>query len=474
MRIVASILILLAVCSPLAADQARVAAAAKLGAVTVTVRMSCCESQAKEGEKSQSRVAASTDASGNARPIAAESKNPELKPSGSSPSTDRRGDRPDCVTVCTGVAIAPGVVVTSLSPPPSAKFRVTLPGGKRATAHPRVIDHYSGLLLLGVEKLDVPAVEMAERPPAVGATIFSSAAWGNERPTFSQGMISAVDRSLAGTNLPPLLQLDLRTVSTSGGAAVIDGEHRLHGIIVAHERTSERGGWAYAVPTTHLRRMVKAYQQDQTVTLERRRPVVGFKLDWSRRQDHVLVRHVERSGPAHKAGLREAAQILEVDAVQVRSPFEVMKAILARQPGDILVILVRQPDKEGNVDERKLAIKLAGETGPPIRVAPINEPQVNVKLRGQNVEVQSPTSGRPVQDQARLLEEATSRYLVLIEKQRTAITTLEDELRARDTKIDRLLAELVELKKLVTERSGRDLPASPASRSASSPAGGSP
>jgi hypothetical protein len=282
-------------------------------------------------------------------------------------------------------------------------------------------------------------------------------------------MVSAVDRTLPGTNLPPLLQLDLRTASTSGGAAVIDAEHRLQGIIVAHEVASERGAWAYAVPASHLPRLIKAHQKDKEnlVTLECRRAIAGIRLD--RQRDRVLVRKLEKEGPAAKAGLREGAQVLEVDGVRIRSPLEVYKAILARQPGDVLEILVRQPDQEGNAAERKLAIRLGDGTGPPMRVAPLGEPQVSVKIRGQNVEVQSASSPSGGQ-QLQLFQEAIKRYLSLIESQRRSILELQDELRSRDSKIDTLRAELLELKKLLAEKlaAGRSTGANPASPAGSS------
>jgi S1-C subfamily serine protease len=455
---------------PLVADEASVAAASKLIPITVTVRMSSCETPGTDQEKTTGGAALGPAAIGATRTGSSreDSSSGSLPVSGAKDKSngDKSSERPDCVTVCTGITIGRGLVVTSLSPTLSAKFRITLPGGRRASAQPRVIDHYSGLLLLAVEKMDVAGAALADKSPPIGSSVYSAAAWGSENPTFSQGMVSAVDRTLPGTNLPPLLQLDLRTAPTSGGAAVIDGEHRLQGIIVAHEVGTERVAWAYAVPASHLTRLMKAHQDDKLVTLERRRAVAGIRLD--RQRDRVVVRRLEKESPAALAGLREGAQILEVEGVRIRSPLEVYKAILARQPGDLLQILVRQADHDGNDADKKLAIKLGDGTGPPVRVAPLGEPQVSVKIRGQNVEVQP----RPPADQTQLLPEAVKRYLALIDTQRRAIVELHDELRSRDSKIDRMRAELTELKRLVAEKFAANPGSAPAPPSSSG--GGTP
>ena len=121
--------------------------------------------------------------------------------------------------------------------------------------------------------------------------------------------------------------------------------------------------------------------------------------------------------------------MLEVDGVRIRSPWEVYKAILAaarRCSGDSGT---PRSLKGGKDAERKIGDPTRRRRGSAVRVAPLGEPQVSVKIRGQNVEVQPASSPSPA-DPVQLLQEAMKRYLSLIDKQRQAISELQAELLA--------------------------------------------
>jgi serine protease Do len=253
------------------------------------------------------------------------------------------------VTVFSGVSLGGGLLVAPLFASSDSRIRITLPGGDQAEARARVLDEYSGLALLEMDKRDVPGVELCETPPKVGSWVISAAAWGVEKPVVSLGIVSGVDRSIPGANYPPLLQCDLRTAETSSGAGLVNPQGQLLGIVIAADTADQRRGWTYAVPVKHVQRLLRARAEhpadakaENVVVLKRRRPVVGMVLEGD--AEEVIVSRVEKGSPAEKAGIQVGDQILAADGVKIRAVYQAVTPLLGKQPGDTVVYLVQQQD----------------------------------------------------------------------------------------------------------------------------------
>jgi S1-C subfamily serine protease len=385
------------------------------------------------------------------------------------------------VTVCSGVSVARGLVVTFDPPPadrkaPERRYRVTLPDGQQAKASSRVIDHYSGLALVAIDKPDLPALELAAEAPAVGARVLTAAAAGIERPVVSLGIVGGVDRSLAGTGLPPLVQCDVRTTEASVGAAVVDRQGKLLGVIAATTGSAEGRGWTYAVPAKHIQRLLDAQQVDRLIVLDRRRPTVGLTMGAGNREGLVEVERVEPGGPADRAGIRKGDVIVEADGRKIRSAYQAVDLILNRQPGDKLRLLV---DQEGA--QRTLDVTLGSSSEPirysqsganlPVRVGP----QIRMRTTGpQSFEVgkagEPEAAGVALKAQFAKDRDELSLLRRQLEAFEKVIAGLQDELQRRERTetetretVERLERELSVLRRQLRERENDPKSTPPAS-----------
>ena len=297
------------------------------------------------------------------------------------------------VTVCSGVSLGGGKVVTFAAAPADSRFRVTLPGGEQAEARPAVADEYSGLVLLEILRRDQPGVTLAKVLPPVGSAVLTASAAGIELPVVSLGILGGVDRAIPGSELPPLLQCDVRTTDSSSGAAIVDRQGDLIGIVAATSAANGQGGWTYAVPARHVERLIKAHVEGggtsmrtkPLVVLKRRRPVVGLTMGSGAKEGTVRVERVEPGGPAAAAGIRTGDLILETDGRRIRNAYQAVDLILKKQPGDEIQFLV---DHDGA--SRSVALTLA--SGATLDVAPYVAgdsplrvgPQLNVRAMSRN------------------------------------------------------------------------------------------
>ena len=288
------------------------------------------------------------------------------------------------VMVCTGIAVGKHLVVTSAFASADATIRVTTPMGGRGEAKLRVIDEYSGLMLIETPTLELSPIPRSEKAPAAGQWVLLGAGWGAEAPVVTFGVVSGVDRQQPG--YPPLLQCDVRTVETASGAAVLDLQGKLQGVVVAIDMAKPQG-LTFAVPTRHVDRLLRTWslkdpakdaakdaakdseddqeprgQSDQktegdsppqgdqsadsqdVVILRRGRPEAGMVLQGKVElagEPQVVVQRVRKGSPAQRAGFAVGDEILSVDGVQIRSVYEAVRPVLSRQPGDTLTYRIR-------------------------------------------------------------------------------------------------------------------------------------
>jgi S1-C subfamily serine protease len=371
----------------------------------------------------------------------------------------------DSVAVCSGVSVGKGLVVTYVSAPKGARFRITLPGGKQSEASPDVIDHYSGLTLLDTGKVDLPGIPLAEDLPSVGAWVLSAAAWGMERPVVSFGILSGKERSIRGAPFPPLLQCDVRTAETSSGAGLADGNGKLVGVVVAADAAKQRGGWTYAVPVDHVKRLLRARDEDKTVVLKRRRPVVGLVLAPGDAPGVVVVEKVTEGGPADKAGVKVGDQVVAADGLNIRSVYQAVVPLMRKQPGDTLSLLVEQPMGRREIEvtlgggiELPASHQFAGAVGlidPRVQVARVGPGSFDVQSANggvRNLAIEPPgEKPESVDQRVLLLQRAIERYASLIQQYRGELSREKQQRAEMEQLIDQLQERIGELTRQLEE-----------------------
>jgi S1-C subfamily serine protease len=368
----------------------------------------------------------------------------------------------DEVVVASGALLGKGRLVTfgGDREPLAARFRVTLPTGDQAEAKLRVWDHYSGLLLLKIDAAELPGLEIARDLPKIGATVLTAAAAGIERPAVSAGILGGADRTLPVVDLPPLLQCDLRTTETSSGAAVVDRDAHLIGIVAANTAPSERPGWTYAVPMSHVKRLLEAEKDGELIELKRRRPAVGFTLGPAEQEGTVQVDRVQ-DGPAARAGIKKGDLILEADGRRIRSAYQAVNRIMTKQPGDKMTLLI---DRGGKQRQVELTLDVAGgppvgaleadrrqiQVGPQLRVSNQGPNQITVR-NSQGVEevgIDAPIrSRRPPTDEVEMLRIQINGFEKVIQKLQTELSIRDQSQSATDKLVQSLREEIAALKK---------------------------
>ncbi len=371
----------------------------------------------------------------------------------------------DSIIVCSGVIVSKRFVVAPVFGGSDSIIRVTLPHGLQARGTMRVIDEYSGLALVRLDR-DVPAgMELADQLPDVGAWVLSAAGWGSDEPVVSLGIVAGRSRRIAGLDAPPLLQVDLRTAATSSGAGVVDDRGRLIGIVAWIDK-DRAGGWSYAVPVEHVQRVMRAgaaaRNAETLVVLKRRRPIVGMVLEAE--ADHVVVARVTPGGPAAKAGIRVGDRIVAVDGHHIRSVYQAIRPVLARQPGDRIEWTVVRSDR---ISTRTVTLG-GGVELPPTRLADLSRylrpriavgrppalarstaspsvtPEVAVKPDGTTLQ---PVASSLDQQRIALLEKSVRRYQQTLKLLKDQLEVQEKERRALQRRLDVLQQELSELRR---------------------------
>ena len=386
--------------------------------------------------------------------------------------TAAEGETLPAVTVCSGVCVRDGRIVTAALAGSDTRIRLTLPGGVQSDANVQLIDEYSGLALLKADTKGLAPLAAADTPPKVGGNVLAAAAWGVEQPLVSQGIVGGVDRTRPGGNYPPLLQCDLRTMETSSGSAVVNLDGQLLGIVVAADDADARRGWTYAVPVSHVERILRAADEqkgDGVIVLKRRRPVVGMVLD--QEGESIVVQRLTAGGPAEKAGFKMGDQILMTEGVSIRSVYQAVLPSLYKQPGDTMTFRVARDGGMqditvvlgGGVEFSSIPFDLAIDLVQP-KVELQRDPRGGYLAKGASRFAARPLASPPLPDdeppiaaptaaeKIALLEKALDRYRTVIELQQKQLADGQKHRESQDELIQALRADIDALRKLLTEK----------------------
>jgi len=375
------------------------------------------------------------------------------------------------VAVCSGVAVGDDLFVTYVTLSVGARLRITVPGGDQAVGEVRVVDHFSGLTLLYGKGAGATPVELAKDPPPAGAWVLGSAGWGVEAPVLSFGILSGKERSIRGASFPPLLQCDLRAAATSSGGGIVNDDGQLIGVVIAAEASEQNGGWTYAVPVRHVRRLLQAQAADRTVVLKRRRPVVGLVLEAGDMLGKVVVGRVQKEGPADKAGIQEGDEVTAVDGINIRAVYQAIAPVLRKQPGDAVAFSVRR-----NMEEQECRVILGGGIELPpnqqlARAPGVVDPRVVVQRVGRdrfglqqgetirNLAVvptlpeEDPPQADPLPPDRRveLLEKAVDRYQAMMVLMREELKRRDQQQQQTETLVESLQHEIDDLRRRIDQ-----------------------
>ena len=385
------------------------------------------------------------------------------------------------VIVCSGLCVARNRFVTAVQVGTDSQIRFTFPGGSQGDARLRVIDEFSGLAILESKGDAATPIELAAAPAAAGSWVMTGSAWGVERPIVSLGIVGAVDRTLTGGGYPPLLQCDVRTTDTSCGAGVVNSQGKLVGVVIGTDKPEAQRGWAYAVPVTHVQRLLRvadgakagappsggSKEDDKSViVLKRRRPVVGMQLD-TLADGEIVVRRVVAGGPAEKAGLKIGDHVTATDGIRIRSVYQATVPTLHKQPGDTLTFSI---EREGKPQE--IVVTLGGGVElpslPENQLAEVIQPKVQMRRDskgsyvrqdenseplvnplGEGGRIKAPGDALLAAEKIAVLEKAMDRYQKVIELQQQQLKESNASRRQLEEALELLKSDLDLLRKQV-------------------------
>jgi putative serine protease PepD len=226
---------------------------------------------------------------------------------------------------------------------------VLLADGTRHEADVVGTDPTTDLAVLRVAAAGLPAADLADGLPAVGARAVAIGSPFGLDGSVTAGVISALDRSLAGPRaaLTGLIQTDAAINPGNSGGALVDDRGRVIGIntaILSGSGTND--GVGFAVPSPTVRHITEQLIETGTV----RRAVLGiagqdvdpavaaaYGLDVAA---GALILRVEPGSAAAAAGLRPGDLVVRAAGEDIGSMAELAATIQTSEPGDRLELEV--------------------------------------------------------------------------------------------------------------------------------------
>jgi len=243
-----------------------------------------------------------------------------------------------------GVIVAPeGYVLTNHHVVEGADdIELVLSDGRQVQAHIRGSDPESDLAVLKADGENLPAITFGESEALqVGDVVLAIGnpfGFGN---TVTLGIVSALGRNHLGINrFENFIQTDAAINPGNSGGALVDSSGRLVGInSTIYSQTGTSTGIGFAIPVSLARSVLEQIIKDGEVTrgwlgiepqAVTREVAQALALD---QNEGVLIRTLQRDGPAARAGVQPRDVVLEIAGQPTPDVPQLLARIAELPPG---------------------------------------------------------------------------------------------------------------------------------------------
>jgi serine protease DegQ len=236
---------------------------------------------------------------------------------------------------------------------------VALPDGRRVPAKLVGADPESDLALLRIDAPNLTVISIGDSEKLrVGDVVLAIGNPFNVGQTVTLGIVSALGRSNLGLNrFENFIQTDAAINEGNSGGALIDAQGNLVGInSVIYSRGGGSLGIGFAIPVSLARQIMVQLAAEGRV----RRGYFGIEpLDISPelvqalklpRKDGVVVRGVQASAPAGRAGIEPGDVLLSIDGTAVRDTASMLNQIAQLAPGSKAKVRVVRKERELEIE----------------------------------------------------------------------------------------------------------------------------
>ncbi|HEX2419780.1 MAG TPA: trypsin-like peptidase domain-containing protein [Micromonosporaceae bacterium] len=229
---------------------------------------------------------------------------------------------------------------------PKADLRVVFSDGSTERAKLVGASAESDIAVLKVDRTGLTPVTFGDSDRVVvGDPVIAVGAPLGLRNTVTTGVVSAVDRPVAGGRNDPsvfaAIQTDAPINPGNSGGALLDGGGRVVGVNTAiytvkpsDDGTGGSIGLGFAIPINQAKRVAAEIVR----TGHARNPVIGAEMDtnYSTLSGGVRLAEVESGGPAAKGGLKAGDVVTKLNGQPLREPIDLVALIRKHAPGAVI------------------------------------------------------------------------------------------------------------------------------------------
>ncbi len=244
----------------------------------------------------------------------------------------------------------------------ATEIEVQLADGRSTQAKLVGSDPETDIAVLKIDLDQLPVLALGDvRALQVGDPVLAIGNPFNVGQTVTAGIVSALDRTQAGSQFQNFIQTDAAINPGNSGGALVDGNGYLVGINTAiFSRGGGNLGIGFAVPVDTARQVMEALIAGGKVRrgwigVEPRdlTPELAESLSLPTKSG-VLITGVLQNGPAAQGGLRPGDVVLKVDSRDVRTTSDLYAAVAALQPGSTAVFSVQR-----GADQTQVKVQVA-------------------------------------------------------------------------------------------------------------------